>query len=215
MLLEWKNVTGQDKDFSLREVSFELEEGYICGLAGKNGAGKTTLLKYMLDERKRYQGDILLEGDKIHEDHAKTMQKIGYIADERQFFNHHTAEENARIFSTLYDNWEKDIFLSVMEELNVSPAQELGGMSRGERLKFQLAFTMAYHPRLYLFDEVTGGMDPVFRKEFFRILHRLLEKEAASVILVTHIEEELEEKVDYRGIMEDGRLVSFGETQLV
>ena len=62
-----------------------------------------------------------------------------------------------------------------------------------------------------MIDEATSKMDPVFRKDFYNIMHEIIEDESASIILVTHLEEELEFKVDYVGIMENGKMISFNE----
>ena len=77
-------------------------------------------------------------------------------------------------------------------------------------MRFQSAFAMAHKPVLYVLDEVTAGMDPVFRIDFFRLMHEVLDDEV-SVLMVTHIEEELDKKMDYIGVMENGRMVEFYE----
>lgn len=87
-------------------------------------------------------------------------------------------------------------------------------MSRGELVKFQLAFAASHHPKLFLLDEATAGMDPVFRTDFYKFLHYLIAEEECSVILSTHIEEEIEKQLDYVGILDEGRFVSFKETAL-
>lgn len=79
-------------------------------------------------------------------------------------------------------------------------------------MKFQMAFAMAHKPAIYLLDEVTAGMDPVFRIDFFRMLHKVIEDEGASVLMTSHIESEMEQKMDYLGVLEEGRLVEFGES---
>ena len=78
-------------------------------------------------------------------------------------------------------------------------------------MKFQMAFAMAHKPSIYLLDEVTAGMDPVFRIDFFKILHEVIAEEKASVLMTSHIQEEIKMKMDYVGIMEQGKMVSFGE----
>ena len=85
-------------------------------------------------------------------------------------------------------------------------------MSRGEKLKFQLAFAIAHQPCLYLIDEATAGMDPVFRKEFFEILQRLIVDEQASILMTSHIVSEIQRKTDYVGVMKEGKLVTFTES---
>ena len=78
-------------------------------------------------------------------------------------------------------------------------------------MRFQMAYAMAHHPVLYLLDEVTAGMDPVFRIDFFKVLQSVIAEEKASVLMTSHIEEEISRKMDYVGVMEDGKLISFGE----
>ena len=69
---------------------------------------------------------------------------------------------------------------------------------------------MACKPVLYLMDEPTVGMDPVFRKEFYEILSNILEEENASVLMTTHIESDMECRADFVGIMEEGKLKKYG-----
>ena len=202
MLLTWNQVTGTEKEFRLKEISFSLEAGYLMVLAGPNGAGKTTLLRYMLEEKKNYTGEILLDGCEIHENHKKTLSEIGYIS-----------EENSRLLSVFYKEWEEELFIRAMKDMELSVNKTVGTMSRGELMKFQMAFAMAHKPRLYLLDEATGGMDPVFRKDFYKIIRKILEGENASVLMTTHIQEEIEKQADYIGIMENGKIIRFGENR--
>ena len=78
-------------------------------------------------------------------------------------------------------------------------------------MRFQMAYAMAHRPVLYLLDEVTAGMDPVFRIDFFRVLQQVIAEEQASVLMTSHIEEELGRKMDYIGVLENGKLISFEE----
>lgn len=84
-------------------------------------------------------------------------------------------------------------------------------MSRGERFKFQLAFAVAHDPCIYLMDEVTAGMDPVFREDFFAMLRELIKEEKCSVLMTSHILSEIERKMDYAAVMKDGCLGEFRE----
>ncbi len=213
MLLTWNQVTGTGREFQLKEISFSLEAGYFMVLAGANGAGKTTLLHYMLEEKKNYTGEILLDGCRIHENHKKTLEEIGYVSEENSFFTEHTAIENARLLSVFYKEWEEELFIGAMKEMELSISKTVGNMSRGEAMKFQMAFAMAHKPKLYLLDEATGGMDPVFRRDFYKIIRKIVESENASVLMTTHIQEEIENQADFIGIMENGKMLQFGENR--
>ena len=98
-----------------------------------------------------------------------------------------------------------------MNEMNVSTGKMLAHLSRGEYIRFQLAFAMAHQSELYLWDEVTAGMDPVFRRDFYKFLHNLIATQNVTIIMTTHIEEEIRSHMDYTGVLQDGKLISFGE----
>lgn len=211
-ILSFEHVTGAKGGFALQNISFSVKAGYICGLMGENGAGKTTLMNYILKETIRYEGRICIEGTDIRENHAQILDKIGYVSEENHFFENCTGRQNADILGAFYENFEKQKFLDCMRFMDLSSDRAYGRMSRGERLKFQLAFAMAHDPVLYLLDEVTAGMDPVFRLDFFHILQRVIMEARAAVLMTGHIASEIETKTDFVGVMEHGRLALFGES---
>lgn len=211
MLLEYRGVTGSCKGFGLKEVSFCLDEGYLMGLLGKNGAGKTTLMKYLLEPDMEYSGEILLDGQDIRTCHKQVLDKLGFVADENRFWKNASADENGRLLGPLYSQWDGKRFHEIMKAISVPMGRSVGEMSRGEYIKFQLAFACAHHPRLYLLDEATAGMDPIFRRDFFQLLRELLVQEEAAVLMTTHLQTDVDKNMDYIGVLEEGRLVSFGE----
>lgn len=212
MILEFRNVSGTSKKFALQDVSFGLEAGFIMGLAGKNGSGKTTLFDYIMNTKKQYTGEILINGVDIREKHNDMKNEIGFVSDNQSFFMEYTARENAELLSPFFKEWDMELFQETMKKMGVSMQRDVGKMSRGEYFKFQMAFAMAHKPVLYLLDEVTVGMDPVFRIDFFKILQEVIAKEEASVIMTSHIEDEMVQKTDYVGILEKGKMMKFGES---
>ena len=212
MLLEFEHVTGVSDKFRLQDVSFALPAGYIMGLAGKNGAGKTTLLDYIMNPKLQYTGIIRINGVDIRENHVLIKNKIGFLSDENKFLNKRTAMQNAEILGTLYEEWDMGIFKEAMEKMDLPTSRTVGQMSRGENMRFQMAFAMAHKPVLYLLDEVTAGMDPVFRIDFFKMLQEVIKTEEASILMTSHIQSEIGQKMDYVGILEAGCLKEFGES---
>lgn len=211
-IIEFENVTGIKGKFRLQNINFSLPAGFIMGLMGKNGAGKSTLMRYIMEEKKLYSGTIRIKGIDIHSRHGYIKNKIGFVSEENPFIEERTAEQNVEMLSRFYEVFDTDIFKSAMKKMELSPKKTYCKMSRGERLKFQMAFAMAHKPDIYLIDEATAGMDPVFRMDFFRILQDVVKEETASVIMTSHIESEMERKTDYVGLLEDGIMINFGES---
>ncbi len=213
VLLEFVNVTGATrKSYRLSDISFSLPAGFIAGITGENGAGKTTMFDYVMNPKKQYTGSILLNGQEIHDDYVTLRQQIGFVSEKNQFFMEKSARENAKLAACFFDTWDCDLFEKAMKEMGVVSSKALSKLSRGEYMKFQTAYAMAHHPVLYLLDEVTAGMDPVFRIDYFKLLQKLLEDENTSVLMISHIQEEMDRKMDYIGLMEEGRLVSWKES---
>lgn len=212
-LLEFVNVTGiSRKNYKLQDISFALPAGFIAGIAGENGAGKTTMFDYIMNPHRQYEGSILVNGQEVHDNYVFARQQIGFVSEKNRFFMEKSGKENAKLAACLFDEWDQDLFEQTMKEMGISGAKKLSKLSRGEFMKFQTAFAMAHHPVLFLLDEVTAGMDPVFRIDYFKILQKLIEDEKASVLMISHIQEEMERKMDYIGLMEEGRLISWKES---
>ena len=210
--LELKDVTGKGFGFKLKNVTMTLENGYIYAVTGKNGAGKTTLFNYILTEKKRYTGSIKLFGYELAGNHAKTMEITGLVSEDNTFFENRTGRQNAEILGLVYDNFDMELFDKCMKKMNASSQTTLWRMSRGERMKFQLAFAIAHHSRLYLLDEATAGMDAVFKIELFDMLRELIAGEDCCVLMTTHDMSEIAKNTDYAAIMDNGTLGEFVES---
>ena len=210
--LEFKDVTGKGFGFKLKNVSMTLENGYIYAVTGKNGAGKTTLFNYILTEKQRYTGSIRLSGYELARNHARAMEITGLVSEDNTFFENRTGRQNAEILGLVYDNFDMELFDKCMKKMNASSQTTLWRMSRGERMKFQLAFAIAHHSRLYLLDEATAGMDAVFKIELFDMLRQLIAGEDCCVLMTTHDMSEIAKNTDYVSIMDNGTLGEFVES---
>lgn len=212
MLLEFEHVSGTKGKFRLEDISFALPAGYIMGLMGPNGAGKSTLMTYIMHENVKYTGTIRVGGVDIKENHAYMKNFIGFVSEDNPFLDDYSGMDNAKLLGMFYEKFDMELFKESMKEMGVSAGTPYKKLSRGEKLKFQMAFAMAHSPKIYLLDEATVGMDPVFRIDFFKILQKVIETEAASVLMTSHIESEMKQKTDFVGIIKDGKLVEFGES---
>lgn len=210
-ILEFDHVTGKSRKFHLEDISFVLPAGYLMGLAGKNGAGKSTLLDYIMNPKQNYAGTIRFLGKDMRENRLECMEQIGLVSERNSFFEEYSAMQNATLLGKLYRQFDMERFSDAAKKMELSAGKIVGKMSRGERMRFQMAFAMAHDTRLYLLDEATAGLDPIFRHDFLHMIQEVIADERTSVLMVTHLSQELEQKADFVGIMEEGRLISFGE----
>ena len=213
-MLELKNVTGESKKFKIENISFTAPTGYITGITGVNGAGKTTLFHYIVDRECKYTGQILYNGVDIRTDFEKLQNKIAFVSDEKRFFQEFTVRDNGEFLSIFYDEWDNELFCTLLEQWEVPKGRRLSELSRGQYIKFQMALGMAHKATLYILDEATAGMDPVFRKDFFDILHKLMSDENITILMTTHIEEEINVHMDYKVLLEKGKLISCDEVEV-
>lgn len=209
-MLELINVSKKTGKFELSDISFQLEEGFMLGVIGNNGAGKTTLLKTIAGQNVKYNGRILYNGRDIHGCYIEFMKECAYISEEIKYARINTIMDNARALSVFYDDFDMELFKNLMQEMRISTEKFIDMLSRGEFIRFQIAFARARHAKLYLMDEVTAGLDPVFRKNFYNMLREMLD-EGASIIMTTHILSDLNRNMDYICELENGRIKNYQE----
>lgn len=189
-----RGLCRQQGKFELRDISFTLPRGYIMGLVGRMGSGKTTLLKSILNPSLIKSGSVEYEG------------QAGFIMEDAPFFAEATLKENMDVFKNLYKNYDEKEFYERLKRVGLEDHKVYGLLSKGEKVRFQFAFTMGHHPRLLLLDEPTSGLDVTFRREFLYMLQEAVEKQMISVIFSTHLTDELERIADFIGVMDNGTL---------
>ena len=204
IMIRMENASVHFKNFSMKPVSLELPGGYIIGVQGPNGAGKSTLLKMILGNFKHMQGTIEVEGMDVQKEREKLLAEIGVISQKRVFFETEDAIKNEVYFSPYYLNWDGAQYREMLKRLGISLGRSIYAMSAGERIKYQLAFSAAYRPQLLLLDEPTAGLDPVFRDDFLKILQDFVAGYDTTVLLATHLDEDLEKVADYIIDIADG-----------
>lgn len=210
--LEFRNVCGKSRKFALDDVSFSLEPGYIYAITGENGAGKSTLMKYIVSEKTLYTGSILFEGEEISGRHADVMNAIGFVSDDNVFFDERSANQIGELLGGFYDDFDMEHYKKTLKSMGIDGGHTYMKMSRGEKIKMQLAFAVAHHSRLLLLDEATAGLDPVYRIELFNMLRKLLAEEGVTVLMSSQNMTEIEKNTDYAAVMKDGRLGEFHES---
>lgn len=205
-MLEVKGLMKKYHSFTLKDVSFSLEAGYILGLTGRNGAGKTTLINQLIHPESATAGSVIINGIDAKKDPVAAKQEIGVLMEDQPFLQDMTLEMNGTLLGAFYERFSMEKFHEYLKRFELYPDSVYRNLSRGMRMKFQLAFALAHSPKLLLMDEATGGLDVVFRREFYYLLQEAVEKELVSVIISTHVTEDLDKVADYVAFIERGQL---------
>lgn len=193
--------------FLLRDINLEIPTGYIIGLIGANGCGKTSLLHILMGLYQPNAGEVKLMGKSYQDNEDELRDMLGVVLQERLYEEHMTLQENAAYFGRFYSQYDETYFLQLLESYQLEPKKKYKHLSKGEELKFQFAFALAHHPKLLLLDEPTGNFDPDFRDEFLTSLKEFIADGEHTVILATHLTDDLDKIADYLIYMEQGSIL--------
>lgn len=206
-ILELKNVSKHYQDFSLKNINFSLEKGYIMGFIGPNGAGKSTTIKLIMNLIKKDEGDISIFGLDNEKHNIEIKQRIGFVYDENHFYEELTPNEMKGIIRPFYKKWDEAVFQRYAKDFQLPLNRQIKNLSKGMKMKFSLAVALSHHAELLIMDEPTSGLDPLVRSELLDVLQTLLQDENKSIFFSTHITSDLEKVADYITFIHNGRLV--------
>jgi ABC-2 type transport system ATP-binding protein len=206
-ILEIKNLKKDFKDFSLKNISFTLEKGFIMGFIGPNGAGKSTTIKLIMNLLKKDGGEIKVFGLDNVKNENEIKNRIGFVYDENHFYEELTISEMKRIIAPLYKNWSDECFNRYLKEFTLSPKKKIKELSKGMKMKFSLAIALSHQAELIIMDEPTSGLDPLIRNELLDIFSYLIQDENKGIFFSTHITSDLDKIADYVTLINDGEIL--------
>ena len=190
-------------------VSFEVREGEMFGLIGPDGAGKTTTLRVALGLLAPTEGSVRTCGLDPVAQAGALSERIGYLSQRFSLYGDLTVDENVAFFALIHGvrGWRprRDALLDM---LRMAPfrARLADRLSGGMKQKLALACTLIHTPRLLILDEPTTGVDPVSRRDFWRILARL-QREGLTIVLTTPYLDEAE-RCQRVALMDRGRILT-------
>lgn len=206
-ILEVSDLSKSYRDFSLKNINFNLERGYIMGFIGPNGAGKSTTIRLIMNLIKRDSGDIKVFGLDNIKNEKKIKQKIGFVYDENYFYEDLNLMEMKDIIAPFYKCWDEKIFKQYFSNFDLPKKKKIKELSKGMKMKYSLALALSHGAELIIMDEPTSGLDPVFRSEMLEILCSVLQDENKSIFFSTHITSDLEKIADYITFINKGEIV--------
>lgn len=187
---------------ALKNVDLTLPSGQIVGLFGENGAGKTTMMKCILGFLK-YDGEITLDGEKITH---KNIARISFATSEHSFFPALTPEGHKEFYKEHFDTFREKRFNALMEFFELPMRRRVGSFSTGQKNQFEVLLALSQGADYILMDEPFAGNDVFNREDFYKVLLGILEP-AETVLLSTHLIEEVAEFIGRAVLLHKGKII--------
>ena len=194
------------KTKGIEKVSFEIHEGEIYGLMGPNGAGKTTTLRSMLNLISSDSGKTNILGKDVNELSSKEISHLSYLPGEFEMYSNLTGKQYLTYISNLRNAKTNNIHL-LSDQLDLDLNKKINALSKGNKQKIGIVQAFMNSPKLAILDEPTSGLDPLKQQEFQNIVKEQ-NKKGCSVLLSSHILNEIEDLCEKVGIIKDGTLIA-------
>ncbi len=210
--IEVHGLTRRFGDFlAVDRVSFHVERGEIFGYLGANGAGKSTTIRMLCGLLAPTAGDATVAGHRIATAPEAVKRRIGYMSQKFSLYLDLTVGDNLRFFGGAYGLAGQALAARVEEILALTHLGDerntvTGALPGGIRQRLALGSAILHRPEVVFLDEPTAGVDPVSRRDFWRLIRRL-SREGVTVFVTTHYLDEAE-YCGRIGLMVDGKLVA-------
>ena len=206
-ILEVQGLHKNYPSFTLNDITFNLPSGYIMGFVGPNGAGKTTTIKLILNVIKGNSGNVKLFGQVGN---VVQNKQIGVVMDTPMYVEDWTLRDVEKAISPFYSNWDKSEYAGYLKRFGLDSKKKVKELSRGMKVKLQIAVAFSHDAKLLLLDEPTSGLDPAARDEICDLLREFVSDETKSVLFSTHITADLDKTADYITFILNGSIAFTG-----
>jgi len=199
---------------ALDRVSLEIARGEMFGLIGPDGAGKTTAIRAMCGLLHVEEGEIRVMGVDPVRDHRRLTDRVGYLSQRFSLYGDLTIDENIAFFAEIHGMPEyraRREQLLAMTQLAPFRKRLADRLSGGMKQKLALACTLVHQPELIILDEPTTGVDPVSRREFWKLLSEFL-SEGITILMSTPYLDEAE-RCSRVALLHEGRVLAVDEPE--
>lgn len=206
-VIEIKNLDYKFKDKEVfKNLNIDFEENKIYGLLGKNGAGKTTLINTMTNQLMSKNGDIKVLGldPRVN---TEVLENVCVVR-EREFYNNEAKVKTIfSMYSSFYSNYDKELEKKLCKVFDIDPKSRYKKLSRGMKTSISNIIGICSNAKITIFDEPTIGLDPINRKEFYEILLESYTNKNRTIIISTHLIDEIGELLEKVAIIKDGSIL--------
>jgi ABC-type multidrug transport system ATPase subunit len=196
---------------TLDNVNLDVPQGSIYGFLGPNGAGKTTTLRLLLGLLRNQQGTIEIFDKQFSSHRLEILRKLGSLIEQPSLYLHLTAKENLDIYRRIYE-CERSRIPEVLKTVGLDNTgkKKIKQFSLGMKQRLSIAIALLHQPQLLILDEPTNGLDPNGIIEVRELMKKLNKEHGTTVLVSSHILNEVERMATHVGIIHKGRLLFQG-----
>ncbi len=195
----------------LHGINLSVDKGKVFGLLGKNGAGKTTTINIMMGFLKPDSGRCLIFDENSYSLSNNTKSKIALLHEGHLAYDFMSIDETEQFYQSFYKAWDKEIYAYLIKKLGLKRSHKIKNMSCGQRSQVTLAVLMAQNADLLMLDDFSMGLDAGYRRLFLDNLNDYVQKREKTVLVTTHIVQDIERFVDEAILIDKGRVIVSGK----
>ncbi|MGB7347752.1 MAG: ABC transporter ATP-binding protein [Pirellulaceae bacterium] len=190
----------------VRDLDLSVPTGQVTALLGLNGAGKTTTIRILMGLLEPTRGEAITLGEDATRMSVQTRAKIGYLVEGHFLYPSMKVRDCESFQRSGYQAWDDNLFREIVSHFGIDPAARVSTLSRGQRAGVSLALVLAPDPELLVLDDPALGLDPVSRRALNETLIEFAGGGKRTVLLSTHLLDDVERIADRVAVMVDGRL---------
>lgn len=194
------------KKIAVNELTFSLEENKIYGLLGRNGAGKTTLLHLLAGQIVASEGSVSIFGENVYEN-SHALQNICFVKVKEENYMSYKVKEIFKLCNLFYKNWDGMFAEELVVKFQLDMNQKYHRLSHGMQTVVGIIKGLASRAPITIFDEPTTGLDAAHRELFYNVLLEDYGDHPRTIILSTHLVEEVAHIVEDVLILKDGQVI--------
>ncbi|MDO4887787.1 MAG: ABC transporter ATP-binding protein [Actinomycetaceae bacterium] len=199
---------------TLDGVSFSIEAGSFTGLLGRNGSGKSTVSMLLAGLMRPWSGSIKIDGVEVFEN-AEAMANVCYTSDSTTVYRDNRITRTLRLWELTRPNWDAELAGWLLETFKIDVKKRPSSLSRGQQSAFYATLGLASRCPVTIFDEVHLGMDAVVREIFYRTLLSDYAENPRTIIISSHLIEEIENLLDHVVFIDGGHIIESGDVDEV
>lgn len=193
----------------LKNLDLNVKEGSIFGLVGINGAGKSTLLRCVAGIYQCDQGNVEFNDEDTYLN--ERIRKDIFLVNDDPYYPMASSIKSLKEFYGSYYELDEEAYRKNLELFNLDENKHINSFSKGMKRQTLLLFALAIKPKLLLLDEAFDGLDPIVRYNLKKALYDFIEENDSIIIISSHNLKELEDICDSYGILEDGKMSTYGD----